>query len=232
MSKHHPYFYPIEKNRLTAFQALWDNIKDGVHVQTAFARLKRNLTIAGELSLPQERQVRAWARDVTAGLVVRPSAVGEDLPADFIPTASTVPNAVASVPKKKAVKKAAPIDKSAYEIDRGDIPAEDARTVFNRDDTPIDVLAAGKAMRGEVPKTLSEVIAEANPVESTPAEADLAAKMPQAVATVEEDDPVKEAVDIIVTHYQDRAFAKARRDAAAEAARALRHFADKVEASV
>jgi hypothetical protein len=213
MSKHHPYFYPIEKQRLTSFQALWDNVKEGVHVQTAFARLKRNLTIAGELRLPQERQVRAWARDVIAGLINRPSAIGEDLPTDFTPTVSTAPNAVASIPKKKVVKKAAPIDKSAYEPE------------------PIDVLAAGKAMRGEQPKTLSEVMAGARPVEGTPAEAYIAPRMRRAVETVEEDDPVKEAVDIIVTHYQDKAFAKARRDAAAEAARALRHFADKVEAS-
>jgi hypothetical protein len=218
MSKHHPYFYPIEKQRLTAFQALWDNVKDGVHVQTAFARLKRNLTIAGELRLPQERQVRAWARDVIAGLIDRPSAIGEDLPTDFTPTASTAPSAVASIPKKKVVKKAAPIDKSAYEP----VAVPSVEQVQARIEISLPDISSPEAIYDLTTNATNAIVSDADAlpfINLRPG------------APVEEDDPVKEAVDIIVTHYQDKAFAKARRDAAAEAARALRHFADKVEAS-
>lgn len=44
-------------------------------------------------------------------------------------------------------------------------------------------------------------------------------------------DPVQDAVDIIVKHYEEQEFAKARTVAAAKAAAALREFANRIEAS-
>lgn len=195
MSKH-PYFYPVKKSHLVPMQELWSAIKTGGKSTSYFPKFKRDIVRAGELHLPQERQVRAWAKDVAAGLIPCPSIVGETVSDDGI-VGSPLPHPA------KTTLKPEPAPSDTVGADR---PAPDV------DQKPADAAALTDTYPPEPTKLVVTFTAPIEP-------------------EVTEEDPVRDAVDIIVNHYQDKAFAKARKEAAGDAARALRHFADKVEAS-
>lgn len=217
MSKH-TYFYPVKKHHLTAVQQLWDSILAGENVTSFFPKFKRDITRAGELNLPMERQVRAWAKDVAAGIIPRPSAAGEPCP-DFAQPLQL--NIVGNVSEEALTeirdacrKTIGRIIHLESETDQPEVialrstsePAEPTETVVHLTEQVIDELIEANNL---------ELQWDANGV-------------PPPAGN---DSLVQEAVDIIVNHYQEKAFAKARKEAATDAAHALRFFADKVEAS-
>lgn len=263
MSKH-TYFYPVKKHHLTAVQQLWDSIRAGEKITSFFPKFKRDITRAGELNLPLERQVRAWAKDVAAGIIPRPSAAGESYP-DFAPPLQL--NIVGNVSEealteiRDACRKAiGRIIHLRSETDQPEVialrstsePAEPTETVVHLTEQEIDELVEANNLElqwdanGVSPPAVplrqddeQAAIAEANNMWRSAEAASsfvvdtmiLNRTDPSLSETSEAEDPVKDAIDIIVDHYQQKAFAKARKEAAADAARALRFFADKVEAS-
>lgn len=189
----HTYFYPIKSQYLVPMQNLWDSIKSGEKVQTCFRTLRREITLAGVMYLPTERQVRALANDILGGKIPRPTEVDEKLPSETSKATDT---------------------ETSVELQDGDQEINPCETIVTCDDFVSVDVDWSKSINVDTSDHPSLPIASA-----------------RGTVDVSEEDPINDAVDIIVKHYQEKAFAKARHDAAMEAARALRHFADKVEAS-
>ena len=228
MSKKHPYFYPIRKGRLLPMQAIWDNVREGEKFSTYWPRFKRSLTLSGELALPQERQVRAWSRDVLAGLIPRPSAVGEQEP-DLTPKEEPAAAPAEAAPVAQEVEATVIEPGGVLEALGVGVPVgnEEQASITPPDDVADyivaaeisfeDLKAAVKSVSETVPHGRIEVIN--TPLINADNEAD------------EVFDPVEYSVNAIIKHYQDQEFALARQVAAKKAAEALRYFAAKIEAA-
>jgi len=207
MSKH-PCFYPVKKTYLTPLQQMWDDIHAGEKITSFFPKFKRDITRAGELNLPLERQVRAWAKDVAAGVIPRPSTIGGTLSDEC--TDKNAPPSPVSGARNSAIQKAAE-----------QAPAGKVEHLSSEPEITVDELTSAI----EAGNSKHEADTAMSPIDT------MADIMTSGTEPAADHDPVKDAIDIIVDHYQQKAFAKARKEAAIDAAKALRFFADKVEAS-